>query len=100
MDTVDAEWLIGHKLHPEHTSTRYLQVIKEYMDSLPHLSLSSIETITIESDAVKELKKSFEEKLTERDEQTKPLLWIVEVLKAGPKLKEQFKKAASKHNIN
>lgn len=46
------------------------------MDILPHLSLSSVETITIKSDAVKELKKSFEEKLTEKDVQTRPLLGL------------------------
>lgn len=103
MDTIDAEWLIGHKLHPvtgTYIKPDIYRLKKEYMDILPHLSLSSVETITIESEAVKELKKSFEEKLTERDEQTKPLLWIAEVLKADPELAEQFKKAASKHNIN
>ena len=62
------------------------------MDILPHLSLSSVETITIESEAVKELKKSFEEKLTERGEQTKHLLWIAEVLNADPELQNSLKK--------
>ena len=44
--------------------------------------------------------KNHEEKLTEKDEQTRPLLWIAEVLKADPELAEQFKKAATKHNMN
>ena len=103
MDTVDAEWLIGHKLHPvtgTYIKPDIYRLKKEYMDILPYLSLSSVETVTIESDDVKELKKSFKEELAERDEQTKPLLWLAEVLNADPELAEQFKKSAIKHNIN
>ncbi|MGB9979413.1 tyrosine-type recombinase/integrase [Methanobacterium sp.] len=102
MDTIDAEWLIGHKL-PMVTGTYIKPDIyrlkKEYMDILPHLSLSDVKTVTIESEEVKQLKESFEEKLSERDEQTKPLLWLAEVLNADPELAEQFKKSALKHNI-
>lgn len=102
MDTIDAEWLIGHKL-PKVTGTYIKPDIyrlkKEYMDILPHLSISNVETITIESEEVKDLKKSFEEKLAERDEQTKPLMWLAKVINADPELAEQFKKSAIKNNI-
>ena len=102
MDTVDAEWLIGHKLRPvtgTYIKPDIYRLKKEYIDILPHLSLSDVKTVTIESEEVKELKKTFEEKLTERDEQTKPLLWLAEVLNADPELAEQFKKSALKYNI-
>ncbi len=102
MDTVDAEWLIGHKLHPvtgTYIKPDIYRLKKDYTDVLPYLSLSDIKTVTIESEEVKGLKKSFEEKLAERDEQTKPLLWLAEVLNADPELAEQFKKSAVKYNI-
>ena len=102
MDTVDAEWLIGHKLHPvtgTYIKPDIYRLKKEYMDILPYLSLSDIKTITVESEDVKELKKSFDEKLAERDEQTKPLMWLAKVVNADPELAEQFKKSAIKHNI-
>lgn len=52
-----------------------------------------------ESDEVKGLKQSFEEKLAERDKQTKPLMWPVKVVNSDPELAEQFKKSAIKNNI-
>lgn len=59
-----------------------------------HLTINDF--ITSQVIAIKE---SFEEKLVERDEQTKLLLWLAEVLNADPELAEQFKKSAIKYNI-
>ena len=96
--------MMGWKHKDPLKATYYLanseELQKSYIKHLKYLTLENVETITIESSEVRDLKKSFEEKLTERDKQTKPLLWIAEVLKADPELTEQFKKAASKHNIN
>ena len=102
MDTVDAEWLLGHKLPAvtgAYIKPDIYRLKKDYMDILPELCLEDMKTVTLESDEVKGLKQSFGEKLAERDEQTKPLMWLAEVLNADPELAEQFKKSAMKHNI-
>lgn len=78
--------------HPE-------ELQKSYIKHLDYLTLENVETITIESREVRELKESLQKELAERDEQTKPLLWLARVVEADPDLAEQFKKSAIKHNI-
>jgi len=80
MDTVDAEWLIGHKL-PNVTGAYIKPDIyrlkKEYTDILPFLSLSDVETVTIESDAVKEIKETHKmeiQGIKEEQEQMKEMI--------------------------
>jgi hypothetical protein len=60
MDKLDADWLLGHKTDAV-TEAYFMpdthRLKKDYMDVLPHLSLEKIETVTIESPDVQELKK-------------------------------------------
>lgn len=58
------------------------------------MSLSDVKTVALESEEVKEIIESFEDKLAERDEQTKPLLWLAELAKSDPELAELVKKSA------
>ena len=95
--------LMGWKHRDPLKATYYLanpdELQKSYIKHLDYLTLENVEIVTIESDEVKELKKSFDEKLAERDEQTEPLLWLAKVVNADPELAEQFKKSAIKYNI-
>lgn len=101
-DSLDTEWLLGHKIR--NVTDAYIKpniyyLKKEYIDILPKLCIEDIKTLTLESEEVKELKKSFEEQLSGIEEKTEPLMWIAKVIDADPELKARFRESALEHNI-
>ena len=63
MDYLDAERLIGHKV-PElagiYIKPEISRLKREYLKVLSYLSLEPVETVTLESDEVKQLKNNYE----------------------------------------
>ena len=105
MDTVDAEWLIGHKLHKitgTYIKPDIYRLKKDYMDILPHLCIEDIKITTVESDEVKEiktaLKKEREARLNMEDNIKKEVRnevgWILDAIKKSPKIREEIEKFA------
>ncbi len=72
MDYLDAERLIGHKV-PElagiYIKPEISRLKREYLKVLSYLSLEPVETVTLESDEVKQLKNNYENRFKEKDEE-------------------------------
>ena len=119
MEKLKIDWFLGHAVSDEDyayfSAPENLKELKEeykrcsknlifnppeYMDVTDERIIELEEQLQKERNEVKELKKSFDGKLVERDEQTKPLMWLAKVINADPELAEQFKKSALKYNIN
>lgn len=64
MQQLNTDWLLGHRVKSQTDSyfKRNIEALKnEYLQLLPFLSLSRVETVTIESDEVKSIRKELED---------------------------------------
>lgn len=98
-DSLDAEWLIGHKvgkITDAYIKPDIYRLKKDYIDVLPYLSIEDVKTRTIESDEVKEIKETHRNEIEEMKKEIGPLFRIAELIDEDPELQRLIVAAALK----